>query len=381
MKTFLSWLNEDAKIVLSGKGDKIAKPCDELKDIQLKIASQYPDYTHFKMNTARKCWVLADGDRNEVITNIQTCCGGVHDFSQKDMGSLGAVAIEVKSKSGKPIILYVGQKPLNKQGNASAGVNNEMSCVNVVNEILKSANPIDVVFIDRKRNKFVCRQVVAVSHEGKNVVGGRKADVSLVSASGQAYSISLKMVNAEKWESLDRKAKETTPPYDVIGKTFNKLLAAKFDSKGKISKDADAKTILHYDPNTSETSFVEPYPSGVVWKADKKLATDVMFGSDCGDENGCIIVNNFMKKKNREFTISHKKMKDFPNGAAFIKVDWIIDSLSDVSNTKEEPYIMISNSKGRTSFTNYTGIRAQAVQKRRALGAKKKNLNLDTVKI
>jgi hypothetical protein len=88
-----------------------------------------------------------------------------------------------------------------------------------------------------------------------------------------------------------------------------------------------------------------------------------------------------MKKKNREFTISHKKMKDFPNGAAFIKVDWIIDSLSDVSNTKEEPYIMISNSKGRTSFTNYTGIRAQAVQKRRALGAKKKNLNLDTVKI
>jgi hypothetical protein len=55
MKTFLSWLNEDAKIVLSGKGDKIAKPCDELKDIQLKIASQYPDYTHFKMNTARKC--------------------------------------------------------------------------------------------------------------------------------------------------------------------------------------------------------------------------------------------------------------------------------------------------------------------------------------
>jgi hypothetical protein len=318
------------------------------------------------------------------MKKIESICGGQIDASeqmQKSFGSKGAVVINYTDENGKQTTLFIGCKPKSIQGYGSAGINNEKSCIATIEAILQKSNPIDIAFVSKhNRKQFICRQIVSVTHEGRNATGGRKSDVCLHSANGSVYNISLKKPNADKWESLDTKAKGGVGEYSELQKIVDKIGNVSVDSNGSIVSPSSnkGKQILIQDPIKGTAKFVAPFSSGITWKANAKIAQDVVFGTDCDKKhNGCVIQNDFEVKKNRAFFLNHRSTKNYPDGVAFVYVDNIIDELKDVVNTKAEPYLFVSNSSGRTSFQNYTGIRAQAVQQKRISGSKQKILNLN----
>ena len=281
----------------------------ESKMIDLKKALRALGYKEFKDLTKSRVAVLVNGSRiphrDKILKSLEKSLGARLDMSKANISSIGLI--------DAPGFGSVVIKNSNRQGNKSAGIENEIYIINTINKALADGDgPMKVIF-KAGRKTYVCDNVTNVKEMGRDTSGRKKADIILEGRKN--YPISLKKDNAGAWESADKK-------YGAeAGKIVRELVKAN-------------KVTL----TTIAGGYGRISPEIAVPISDRN-ANDVIFGSDL-KPNGAVVVRTFGPN---DFNI------DFLKGTITITCSSIIRTLKDVKKTDKEPIIIIRNDKSRSS--------------------------------
>jgi len=282
-------------------------------------------FSKFKDLTKKRFAVLVDGNRitarDKILDTFSKTHNATLDMSKSAVSSIGIIVTP-----GAEIVV----KNANRQGNRSAGIENEIYIINTLNKALADADgPMDVVF-EAGRKKILCKDVTSVLEMGRDTSGRKKADIVLKGK--QDYPISLKKDNAGAWESSDRKFGE------AAGKIVRELVK-------------DGKVELQDLPGGLKRMTPE-----VAVPISDRNAIDVIFGSDL-QRGGGVVVRTFQAS---DFDI------DFTEGLIAVKSSAIITTLRDVKGTDKEPVVIIRNDKSRSSrLIGIPGLRVLVNQKSR----------------
>jgi len=274
-------------------------------------------YDNIKKISSNKIAILTDENRVKVLENIQKKIrGSRYDTRPSSDSSIGRVVI------GSISILA---KPASKQGKASAGVDNEVMIVDMINKYALKTG-IDVIF--RASNKsFTIINCIKAEQVGGDTSGRKKADIRLIDHKGKIYPISIKKDDAETWESAD----------------------SYFSEEAKLIIDEAIKNKKTQLFNQGSYYTIEP---NIAVKATTKEKQDVVFGSDLSP-NGCVVT--------KTFNTNSFKLKD---DKLIIQCSNIITKMQDVKGDKDV-YFLIRNDKTRKSIKEYPGIRILAAYEKR----------------
>lgn len=237
-------------------------------------------------------------------------------------------------------------KPKNRQGTASAGVDNEVMMVQEIKNAIKDSdnNSISVIF-KHGGSMFKLTDVTEVIGAGADTAGRKKSDVNIISK-GKIIPISLKKDNAENWESADSYWGEKARQYVDFAV-----------EKGDVKLEQEGK-IFKITPNLAV-------------KSTKEEKTNVVFGSDILPGKGAVIKKTFSKE---DFKFDGKK------NILYITVTEIIRTLSDIEGSPSDVWFLIRNDRTRLgSPIGYPGLRVLAVYASR-VNQNVKKLNRNTIK-
>ena len=294
---------------------------DDLKAVLRKMG-----YKKFKDLTKSRVAVLVSGPRNahrdKILNRLSKDFGAKLDMSRSSISSIGVI--------DAPGLGQVVVKHENRQGNRSAGIENEIYIINTINKALADADqPMKVTF-KAGRKSYVCHNVTNVKEMGRDTSGRKKADIILQGK--QQYPISLKQDNAGAWESSDRKFGQQAG--DIVRDLVK---------RGEVE--------LQDIPGGNKRLARE-----IVVPISDKGANDVIFGSDLRS-NGAVVVRTFSAK---DFKI------DFIENTITIDCSSIIRTLRDVKNTDKEPVVIIRNDRSRSSrLIGIKGLRVLVNQRSR----------------
>lgn len=237
-------------------------------------------------------------------------------------------------------------KPKNRQGTASAGVDNEVMMVQEIKNAIKDSdnNSITLIF-KHGGSMFKLTDVTEVIGAGADTAGRKKSDVNIISK-GKTIPISLKKDNAENWESADSYWGEKARQYVDFAV-----------EKGDVKLEQEGK-IFKITPNLAV-------------KSTKEEKTNVVFGSDILPGKGAVIKKTFSKE---DFKFDGKK------NILFITVTEIIRTLSDIEGSPSDVWFLIRNDRTRLgSPIGYPGLRVLAVYASR-VNQNVKKLNRNAIK-
>jgi hypothetical protein len=240
--------------------------------------------------------------------------------------SIGHVDIDYPNSKKKG---FVTAKPLNRQGDSSAGVDNELKLANQISKALAIANPITVVFNAPGKQKII-KNVTDVVVKGRQTTNHAKADIVL-KTKGQDFPISIKKNNAEYWESADS--------YEPARKISNQIIK-KLESTGQVSL-------------TNQGSFYYLIPS-IAFPASAEEKSKMAFGTDILG-NGAVISQSF-EDDNFEWDDSRSTLK--------IKVSEILDSEKDLTD-ENDVWFIVRNDSNRRTRGFYPGLRILACKPKR----------------
>jgi hypothetical protein len=249
-----------------------------------------------------KIFILSDENRIDIINYIiNTITNSIRDETISG-SSIGGIRI------GRIQIII---KPKSKQGNGSAGKENEQFFLNTVKNYLFD-KPINLFFKADKINILV-NNVIDIKDTSNVVKNRSKADVVLQTLEGHEIGISIKMNNAVFWESAVSYYRDT-----AIGHVETLL------KSGYVNLQPYGLTDFKIKPD-------------VAIKATQKQIEDVVFGNDLGNDNGFVIKQTF----------EHKHFK-YNNNILNINVEKIFEHYYDVKDN--DIHFMILNKKGRADL-------------------------------
>lgn len=230
-------------------------------------------------------------------------------------------------------------KPRNRQGAGAAGVGNELTFINAINETLTVNPEYDSIDVILKGSKGTVRYngVTKCEETGRDVIGGKKADCILVRQHESDIPISLKMKIAENWESADKR----------YIKDLGRILSDELES-GRV------KLTPIPDEFTKSGRPILKIKPEVGFKASEEEAVRAMFGTDILKGNGAIVFGTFV---DTDFKLHGKVLT--------INVDKIIDSVKDVMSPELRPYVHIRNQFARNHSSEFPGIRISIVSSKR----------------
>lgn len=316
-----------------------------ISEIELKLRKL--GYTNFKNKTSNRIAIVIDGDRSAVLRKVAEIF--------KDQGAIYNPNYQtpvVNGKGGNQIsslgVVNIGNKivftrPLSKQGNKYAGVSSEFSFVNGINKYLDTGygvfHTITVVFKGPGRT-IVVDKVLIAEYVGSNTSDGKKSDVNLIRLGAPTFKVSLKKSNAQIWESARS--------------SYGFKASSIIDS---LEKSGDIKLI-----RTGTQVEFGPGITGVAIPTSDSEKTDFIFGSDILG-NGAVVTQTFLGDNNFIW--------DEKNLILTVNCLKLYDSLSQVKNSSEDPYILIRSGKDRSldGSEYYRGLRVQAVYKSRLVGS------------
>ena len=224
---------------------------------------------------------------------------------------------------------FVTAKPLNRQGDSSAGVSNELALANQISKALAISNPINVVFNAPNKQKIV-KNITGVEIKGRQTTNKSKTDISLVT-SGKNFNISIKKDDSEYWESAD----SYEPAKSFAKKIINKLI------------DKEKVKLL------KQGSYYQLIPS-IAFPASEEEKIQMVFGNDILG-NGAVISQTFTDD-DFEWDDSRSTLK--------IRVNEIIDQKSDLIGDNDVWFI-IRNDSNRNTKGFYPGLRILACKPKR----------------
>jgi hypothetical protein len=254
---------------------------------------------------------VSNSERLNALTFIIESIGGYHDVNSS-YSSIGCIV-----KDQFKIII----KPIEKQGDGSAGKPNENFLFNKLIE-----NPVkQIVFTSDKKN-IVINDVVNVNNCSKKSIPKNrlKTDIEIFTENSK-FNISLKQDNAEIWESADSYCSKLVHTY------VNYL-----EKEKKINLECNE----YYCKVKPEIGI----------ECNEKEAMDVIFGEDIYNQ-GTVITKTFC---NDDFLFE----KDSVN----INVSSIIENLDDLKSY-QKPFFHIRNDKTRNC--GIKGLRTLAVYQKR----------------
>ena len=252
-----------------------------------------------------------DSDRISILIKIANALDGIHDTSTKS-SSIGCVV-----KDNYKIFV----KPLQKQGDGSAGKPNEIFLFNKLHEF----SPDKIIF-KSDNNEIILEDIKEFRNISQVRIPKTKLKTDLeIYTKDSVFNISIKQDNAEIWESADSYCASLVHTY------VNKL-----EKENKITLECNE----HYCKIKPEIGI----------ECTDKEAVDVIFGDDILGK-GAIIKKTF--SYNDFF---------FENSTLIIHVSSIIRSLEDLKN-HQKPFFHIRNDKTRNC--GIQGIRALAVYEKR----------------
>lgn len=235
-------------------------------------------------------------------------------------------------KGGKIII-----KPTGKQGEASAGVANEMELFNVLTEMSKRYSQFTVEFKAADGKIFKIDNAVGVEHSGKEVTGRLKGDVRIVTKDTK-HPISIKKISADVWESAD----------SYYGPTAFNLLH-KLQKSGKVELQGLGKF------NKEGTEYVKVVPEVAVEPTPQEMK-DVIFGEDIQALDGAVIIQTFAPQH-------FVQEEDYIS----IECEHIIKSIDDIPRSHLMVWL-IRNDSTRNPTGGIPGLRITAAVQTRAFG-------------
>ena len=258
---------------------------------------------------------VLDSDRISILKNIAEAIDGIHDTNTKS-SSIGCI-IKDKYK------IFV--KPLQKQGDGSAGKPNENL---LFNKMIEFKGDNRDIIVENVKEIFNCSR--------KRIPKTRlKTDIE-IHTDDSKFNISLKQDNAEIWESADSYCA------DLVHKYVNHL-----ESSGIIVLECNE----HFCKLKPEIGI----------ECNDSESHDVVFGDDIYGQ-GAVIKRTFT---DNDF--------EYSDGILTVKVSSIIQELSDLSES-QKPFFHIRNDKTRNC--GIQGLRVLAVyQKRINANVHKINLN------
>lgn len=276
-------------------------------------------YTNIKKKSSFRFNILIDGNRLEAMAKMEAAIKMMYPQAYWDENagdsSIGAIVIDR---------YMVGASPASKQGKASAGLANEHTLFNMIENITANG-PMHVVFKAGSK-EYRVENVVGYRDAGRDTGGRKKADIVLIDKDKKEYPISLKKDKAEMWESADS-----------YWAPQAKKLVDKLAKEGKVVVEP-FKNVNKLTPNIGK-------------KADKSEAKAVVFGNDILP-HGCVLEKTFTGKYN------------IVEDTAYIDVTKIITSLSDLKG-EYEIWFLIRNDSSRKGSKIYPGLRVLAVKKSR----------------
>lgn len=283
-------------------------------DLKDKLLDFYPD-EDLKLLSGKRIAVLTDKPRWEVLGHIAHITGGIYDPTTCDaQSSVGWVQVGS---------LRVYCKPKSKQGNNSAGLQNEV----IFDELFQKYNPGKMIISDGK-NTIECDDILGIQHSGADTKGRKKADIVINSKNGP-IPLSLKKDNAEIWESADKLC-------------------------GPLMKLAVETAVRAGLVELNPYKGVGRLTKGISISCTEEMQHNVMFGSDIFG-HGAVLVKTFTEN---DFTYCEY------TDTLTISVTNVIQSLDDVKGTKHEPCILFRNDATRRN-TMVPGVRALVVIKKR----------------
>ena len=320
MKGFLSFIKGSSMAITKKEALGETNEINSIDDIKAVITKQL-GYTNFKDKGSKTTMVLVDNvNRVELLQKIEKIFAAqkaVYDVN-KGASSVGAVTIGSYT---------VGASPASKQGKKSAGLDNEDTLIDNINEFVKNGS-MDIIFI-AGRKRFVVPDVVKAIETGRDTSGRKKSDVNLETKDGKIIPLSLKKDGAEMWESADSYYAATAK------KIIDDLVR-----QGKVELSGGA--IKKITPNIAK-------------KASSKEAQDVVFGSDILTGKGAVLY--------RTWRASDFKVNS--DGNLEVTTSKIYTSLREVESGDHSVYFLIRNDSSRRGSKIYPGIRALAVGKTR----------------
>lgn len=279
--------------------------------------------------------VLVDGPRPEALKLLEKKLKDTGLKAKYFDGQTQGVTGGGYIKAGGVII---SAKPANKQGNASAGVENEMIIINYIQKVIKKSGSIDIEFKSQNQNgkTFVVKNCIKAEHAGKDTKDRKKADIVLTKKDkgGREIKIpiSLKKDNAEYWESVDTYYKKKGLAMILCAAKRGSKLLTKVD-EGKYEVKPIAK------------------------RGTEQEKKDVVFGSDILPD-GCVIKKTFDKSS---FILDESEEK------LTINCTYIITKPTEVIGPMDV-YFLIVNNKSRNTFATlpngkpgFPGLRPVAV--------------------
>lgn len=242
---------------IMGEKIKLAEDASETKEQLKKIGYSEDD---IKIQSKKVVKLLVPGkERMKVMDKVASELGATIDKNYRG-SSIGAVVDD----KGTAILV----KPKEKQGGGSAGLENEAILVTKVNEAISSVeNSIRVTFLG-PNGSHSYKNITEAKSVGRDVKGGKKADVQLLSGDKVVANLSLKKNNAAMWESADKRYK------GLLHQLITKIDAKKFP--GVSLKPTDKKDIYHlHNPKTDKPI------SGILIKNLPNVDDEqIIFGTD-----------------------------------------------------------------------------------------------------
>lgn len=282
---------------------------------QLQSELRKLGFTQQKLESGKTVSILTDKNRVEVLQKVANKLEGDYD-PQKGASSIGATVV------GQ---FTVKARPASKQGNRSAGLDNEDAMIESINKFVKNG-PMDLCITDGKK-KYIYKKVTEVRGVGTDTTNRKKADVLICTEKGEKIPISIKKDNAEMWESADSYWAQTA-----------KKIVDKLENSGKIEVE--------------KIGIINKITPSIGVKATPKEKEAVVFGNDLlGQPKGFVVVRTFQAS---DFTLTDN------DNRLNVKVTNIIDSMTDLRN-KKDIFFLIRNDSSRKGSKIRPGLRVLAV--------------------
>jgi len=240
---------------------------------------------------------------------------------------------------------------LQKKKTRSKGILNERYMADEVNSCYEeeALEPftVEIATLSGKRNMIY--GVKGAYSTGTDTNNRKKADLKLVTVSGVNYHISIKDTNAARWESADTFAK------NISKKMLEHAQKQKLiDLRMVDFQDGKGHIILPYGSKLKAS----PTPAYTLsMKCSYADAKELVFGSDVGVFNGCIVNADFIRnpKPNQVTWDPEKSILKFMTTEIYY-------TLSDLPSTKY-PYFVIRSTPTEKDrkVGDYQRLRVEAV--------------------
>ena len=309
----ISLLNELLNNLGVGLGETLVIN-ESAEDIKLKLMDAGFDENDIVIKSSKRIRLLTKGnERQATMDKLVDDLKYKYDPDFKG-SSLGAIIAD----DGTAILV----KPKERQGGASAGLDNEAAFVNGINEYTQDG-PITVI-LQGKNKSLTYENVTKATEVGRDTTGGKKADAKLLSGDTVIANISLKKGNASMWESADRRYKE------LMQKFSQKLLKDPFPTLGLRPTE---KTDI-YRLTNPETG--QDYSGIIITDLPNSEEESIIFGTD--DPKTVVVKKTFTKNDFK-----------FENNTLTIDSGFVASDLSDIENTDLDPVLVVRHDVTRTA--------------------------------